>query len=149
MHSTDIWLRVVGNAMSGAAFGLLAGISMWLLLRWKTIGHRLLLIFATVVFLVRSFAGMAAAMDLYLGGKYFADGMHLTAALVTVVFATYAMAARHDLLVTLRSSEAQDKKRAERLKDNRQVAVQLNYLARNVYERSKGLVIDDGVRSRS
>ena len=146
MALNQVWVRILDNIASFSAFLTLSLVLIWVLLHWRLIGHRVLLIVAAAFCIVRATTNVLTAWDLYTGGTLLALWLHSISAAFGIAFAIHVLVSKDDLLVTLRTSEAEDRVRADRLADREQTRVNMEFLALQTREKSEQLVSESGRR---
>ena len=138
LHS--VITRIVTNLTSAAAYALIALVCLCWLVHWRSIGHRLLLVLAAFVCTSHALTNLLAGWELYRGGSRMAMWDHFTGAVLLLLFAMHLALSKDDGLVTLRTSEAEDRLRKEKDADREQDRIQKEFLAMQTRLKSEELV---------
>lgn len=123
-----VWIRIFDLIGSGCTFLVIAAV-IFGFVRQRSIGHRTLLIATAAFCLLRSVSSFAGAWDLYSGVTTLAIWFRTISAIYGVFYGCMFVAARDDLLITLRTTEVQEEMRKDLKRDLEQIQLNRDYLS--------------------
>ena len=133
-------MRVINSIGSGAALAALSGV-IYSIVRCRGIGHRLLLWIIFAACLIRSVANLIGAWEVYFHGTLHWDvWVFFVTAVSSCGMVGMVLAARNDIVTTLRTSEAQERIRMDRAADLQMAQWNLEYLSQTTQLKSLELL---------
>lgn len=135
-----LWVRIFDVLGSGLAYSTMA-IVLAGFLRFRDVGHRTLIMLTVIFFGLRAMSSFISAWDLYTGVEMIAVGLRTVTAIYGGFYALAFIAAKDDLLITLRTTEEQDLRRKDLLRDVEQIKLNLNYIGELNLTESRDLVL--------